>query len=276
MTTETYTSEKKKYTLFETGVIGFFVGVIVAAYLTFITSTGGFLGTLLSWVSLQPLVPYFNIPDSELLIVSFVFIVLVYTVYGVILGAIIKTLAKPRRIIVPTIILLGAIVAEQAIGTTRQLTVASDTSQDAFSQTAAAIISLVRTKAAKPPYDQQYFGTATTTEATGDLNGDGKADIAFLIHRDDPDRGVLYYLSAAIATTTGHTGADLLFLGDKVVPHTISIADGIIDVAYTVGAATTTRDFYFDLVGGNLQKTSVPAAATSTATTTASTTVTSI
>jgi len=45
----------------------------------------------------------------------------------------------------------------------------------------------------------QYFGN----EATGDLNGDGQADKAFLVTQDPGGSGTFYYVIAALKTAAG-------------------------------------------------------------------------
>ncbi len=104
----------------------------------------------------------------------------------------------------------------------------------------------------RAPVHEQYFGPSSTDEATGDLNGDGKDDVAFIIDRHDLGKSTLYYLTAALATATGHAGTDLIFLGDKVTPRTISIVNGSIVISYSIGTATTTHQMYETVVNGNL------------------------
>ena len=199
MNTETSPRENKKLAVIETSIIGFFVGVIIAAYLAFVSATGGFIGLLVSYVSLRPLLDHFNIPDSQILVVSFIFVVLVYTVYGGIIGLLIKVL-RVRTVIVPTILILGAMGAEQTLGTTQNIA-----TNDSLSQTAAVAATIIPHKHSSAPEQTQYFGVATSSEATGDLNGDGINDVAFIVDRADTDRGALYYLIASLATSTGHS-----------------------------------------------------------------------
>lgn len=74
----------------------------------------------------------------------------------------------------------------------------------------------------------QYFGN----EATGDLNGDGIADIAFILTQNQGGSGTFYYVAAAIKTTTGYTGTDAVLLGDRIAPQTTLIQDGKLIVNY--------------------------------------------
>ncbi len=239
----------KKFTVFEASVIGFFIGIIISAYLTFVTTAGGFVGAIISWVSLQPVLTVFNIPSAYTLTVSFIFFVLVYTIYGALIGIIMKLITAPRRVIVPVILILAALVTEQTLGTLQGI----PGNQSVSDQTASVISSIIpqhATTKVLPP--QQYFAMATTSEASGDLNGDGIADVAFLTYRDDTDRGMLYYLTAALATSTGHTGTNLVFLGDKVKPHDIYIANEMIGIDYTIGVSTSTHQFFAQLLNGVL------------------------
>lgn len=248
----------KRLTVFETSVMGLLAGVMVSAYITFVMGTDGFLGKILEFISLKPLLDTFNVPEGRLLLVSFLFFVAVYALYGAILGLLAHVSGKMRFIIIPAILLIatGAFF-EQRSGASSVTTV-PDTTHD---QMAA----LIQTR---PKTSKKYFGT----EATGDLNADGRSDVAFLIHRNDKKEGALYYLTSALATDSGREGTNMLFLGNKALPQAISIADGIITVEYVnrvASTATIPEYLYAKIEEGNLiefipQATStIPAAATS-------------
>lgn len=79
----------------------------------------------------------------------------------------------------------------------------------------------------------QYFGN----EATGDLNGDGVADVAFLVAQTGGGSGTFYYVVAAMKTASGYTGTSAVLLGDRVAPQTTEIRDGQLIVNYAVRAA---------------------------------------
>ena len=86
----------------------------------------------------------------------------------------------------------------------------------------------------------QYFGN----EATGDLNGDGLADVAFLLTQNSGGSGTFYYATAAIKTADGYKGTDAVLLGDRVAPQTTEIRDGKLIVNYVerrAGEPMTTR-----------------------------------
>jgi hypothetical protein len=180
----------------------------------------------------------FHLPDNQTLVGFFIFTVLVCTIYGAIIGLIIKKLNKSKLILVPLALLLIGVFFEQN-SSKAQITA---TPEIIYSQ--AAVIHAVQ----QTP--KQYFGN----EVIGDINADGKDDVAFLIHRKDDDRGTLYYLTSALTVEGGKSGTNLLFLGDKINPQSISITNGVIDVVFTTGNSTTTENFYAHIVNGNLEK----------------------
>lgn len=208
----------KNFTIFETTIIGFFVGVIVSTYLVFVSSTNGFIGQILNWISLRPLLQYFNISDNNILLYSFLFFVFIYSIYGLIVGVLIKE-SKRRAIFASLVIIfiLGFSVYEQSNGST-----SLPADFDNYYPQVATVIKTVE----KIP--KQYFGN----EVYGDLNNDYKNDIAFIIKRNDKDRGMLYYMSTAITIDDGHEGTNLIFLGEKIEPQRIFINNGVIGFEY--------------------------------------------
>lgn len=74
----------------------------------------------------------------------------------------------------------------------------------------------------------QYFGN----ETTGDLNGDGVSDVAFLLTQDMGGSGTFYYVVAAIKTAIGYTGTSAVLLGDRIAPQTTEIKNGQLIVNY--------------------------------------------
>jgi len=237
----------KSLTVFESSVIGFFVGALVATYILCIDATGGHIGSILSVISLQPALGLIDVPSSAALVVDFVFFVLVYTMYAAIIGFLARKNMKTLLVIIPVVIILGlAVFYEQ-----KNAPAASDLVASSYS----AFQSLAKQAVKAAP--QEYFGN----EAVHDLNGDGKDDVAFLLSRTDPDRGILYYLSAALAIDAGHQGTNLVFLGNNVVPQSIAIENGIIDIPYTDSSsktATTTRHFYAHVLDGALEQIQLP------------------
>lgn len=73
-----------------------------------------------------------------------------------------------------------------------------------------------------------YFGN----EAFGDLNGDGKEDIVYLITVDGGGSGTFFNVVAALQTKTGYEGTNVVYLGDRIAPQSTSISAGEILVNY--------------------------------------------
>jgi hypothetical protein len=55
--------------------------------------------------------------------------------------------------------------------------------------------------------------------AEGDLNGDGRADIAFILTQSPGGSGTFFYAVAALRTDTGWTGLNAVPLGDRIDPQ---------------------------------------------------------
>ena len=81
----------------------------------------------------------------------------------------------------------------------------------------------------------QYFGN----EVRGDLNGDGKEDVAFLLTEDGGGSGTFYYAVVAFSVSDGtYAGSNAVFLGDRIAPQTTEIKNGELVVNYAVRAST--------------------------------------
>ena len=74
----------------------------------------------------------------------------------------------------------------------------------------------------------RYFGN----EAFGDLNGDGKEDIAYLITVDGGGSGTFFNVVAALQTKTGYEGTNVVYLGARIAPQSTSISAGEILVNF--------------------------------------------
>jgi hypothetical protein len=74
----------------------------------------------------------------------------------------------------------------------------------------------------------RYFGN----DAFGDLNGDSKEDVAFILTQENGGSGTFYYVVAALRTETGYSGTNAIFLGDRIAPLTTEIQKGVIVVNY--------------------------------------------
>lgn len=230
----------KKFSILESAIVGLLIGVVISAYNVFVLSMDGFIGKILGWVSLKPLLDMVKIPDSNLLLVSFLYFVSIYIVYGIIIGLIVRNSKKASITAFVAIALLAVGTFFEQVNGTANMVKAPEV--DYF--TASAIN-------AAPKTPKQYFGN----EALGDLNADGKDDVAFIISRNDDERGVLYYLTTALASENGKQGTNLIFLGEKIQPENIAITEGIISISYTDLSnpeSTTTLMISAQVMDGNL------------------------
>jgi hypothetical protein len=69
-------------------------------------------------------------------------------------------------------------------------------------------------------------------KAMGDLNNDGKADAVVLLARSGGGSGVFIYAAAYISGPVSYKGTNAIFLGDRVSPQDIVIANGVATVRY--------------------------------------------
>ncbi len=74
----------------------------------------------------------------------------------------------------------------------------------------------------------KYFGN----EATGDLNGDGMPDVAFIITQNGGGSGTFYYAVVALKTANGYQGTNGVLLGDRIAPQSTEIKGGQVVVTY--------------------------------------------
>ena len=81
----------------------------------------------------------------------------------------------------------------------------------------------------------RYFGNA----ASGDLDGDGLADTAFLITQSRGGSGTFFYVVVALTTPAGHTGTNAILLGDRIAPQSLTIVNRTLVVPYAVRAPGT-------------------------------------
>ncbi|MBP6858314.1 MAG: hypothetical protein KBC33_00570 [Candidatus Pacebacteria bacterium] len=236
----------KKLTVFETSIIGLLVGVVVAAYLAFLVGTDGFVGNVISWIALVPVTSMVVVPQSVSLVVSFVLSVVVFTIYGALVGVVLRKHAQAGIVTAALALLIvvgGAF--EQVKGSASHVPMVVEPIY-------TAAVFDARPKQAPAP--QQYFGK----EVLGDLNGDGIEDVAFLITRDDEDRGTLHYLVSALTFDGGRAGTNLIFVGEKLNPLRLSIENGQIGLEYEDFAdqnVVATSTMYAHVVNGILEKT---------------------
>lgn len=71
----------------------------------------------------------------------------------------------------------------------------------------------------------KHFGN----EAFGDLNGDGKQDVAFILTQSGGGSGTFFYVAAALAPDQG---TNAVLLGDRISPQATNIEDATIVVTY--------------------------------------------
>lgn len=73
-----------------------------------------------------------------------------------------------------------------------------------------------------------YFGN----EASGDLNGDGLNDIAFLITQSTGGSGLFYYVVVALNSSNGYKTTNAFFIGDRIAPQSTEIKSGELHVNF--------------------------------------------
>ncbi len=74
-----------------------------------------------------------------------------------------------------------------------------------------------------------YFGKASY----GDLNGDGKQDVAVILTQEPGGSGTFYYLAAALKAADGTaTGTNALLLGDRIIPRSTAVDGDMVTVKY--------------------------------------------
>ncbi len=82
--------------------------------------------------------------------------------------------------------------------------------------------------------ETRYFGNV----ATGDLNGDGLPDVAFLLTQTTGGSGTFYYVVATLVAADGsYRGTNAVLLGDRIAPQTTEIRNGELIVNYAERAA---------------------------------------
>jgi hypothetical protein len=74
----------------------------------------------------------------------------------------------------------------------------------------------------------KYFGN----KSSGDINGDGMEDEAFLLFQESGGTGTFFYAVAAIKVDGGYLGTNGIFLGDRIAPQTTQIENGQIIINY--------------------------------------------
>lgn len=70
--------------------------------------------------------------------------------------------------------------------------------------------------------------TVFSVPAYGDLDGDGVDDAAVLLLKDSGSSGTFFYIAAALRRGDGYEGTNAARLGDRIVPDTTNIWDGVL------------------------------------------------
>lgn len=74
----------------------------------------------------------------------------------------------------------------------------------------------------------KYFGN----EVTGDFNGDGIDDLAFLITQEGSGSGTFFYVTALLSSGNTYHGTNAILIGDRIAPQTTEFSNGQIVVNY--------------------------------------------
>ncbi len=232
-----------KPNILETGVLGLLLGSALSAYITYLIGSGATIGRILEFVSLRPVLEHIlstygqNISNTITLSITFAFFLVVFTLYGTLIGIAIKFVTSTKYIVIALVIITIIITGEHVIRSKRLVSSVENHDLPAL---------VMKSRERKP---EKFFGM----EAYGDLSQDGKDDVAFIISRKDAERGMLYYLTSAISSTDGHEGTNLIFLGDKNKPEKIRIENQnvIIELSSETGEKT---NLYAELIGNDLVK----------------------
>src|SRR3989344_5874386 len=74
--------------------------------------------------------------------------------------------------------------------------------------------------------------TILEEKAYGDINGDQKPDTAVLLAESGGGSGVFIYAAAYVSGPVNYKGTNAVFLGDRIAPQSISIANGAVTVRF--------------------------------------------
>ena len=67
-----------RLTIFETSIIGFFIGVLSSTYTLFLSTNEAYIGYILNYISLTPIFQLLDIPESFAFISQFIFYIVVF------------------------------------------------------------------------------------------------------------------------------------------------------------------------------------------------------
>ncbi len=125
---------------------------------------------------------------------------------------------------------------------------------------AVTLVSGVSETAAAPGSASKIVTRYVGNEATGDLDGDGTPDVAFLLTQSRGGSGTFYYVVVALQTTSGYVGTNAVLLGDRIAPQATRIDGSDLTVDYAdrkAGEPMTTSPSvgvskHLGVVGGKL------------------------
>jgi len=87
--------------------------------------------------------------------------------------------------------------------------------------------------------EQRDMATGMTDEVwlldkkvAGDLNNDQKNDTVILLARSGGGSGVFIYIATYISGPVSYKGTNAIFIGDRISPESVSIANGVITFKY--------------------------------------------
>ena len=68
--------------------------------------------------------------------------------------------------------------------------------------------------------------------AYGDINADDKEDTVLLLARYGGGSGTFVYLAAFVSGPVTYRGSEAIFIGDRIIPQSISISGNVVTVVY--------------------------------------------
>lgn len=74
--------------------------------------------------------------------------------------------------------------------------------------------------------------TLTDTTEYGDINGDKKDDAIVVLRQTSGGSGVFIYLAAYVSGPVNYKGTNVIFIGDRIEPKSVSIKNSVITLNY--------------------------------------------
>jgi hypothetical protein len=147
-----------------------------------------------------------------------------------------------KKILIPLIVIvaLGAYFAlrhEEPAADSTTTTVGAGYHPDASHATFIIEGEAVTLAQGEAETTDESIGSVTETkllqnEAYGDLNGDGKEDTVVLLSQSGGGSGTFIYAAAYVSGPVGYKGTEAVFIGDRIAPTSLSIAQGVATVSY--------------------------------------------